>query len=539
MTASKKTAKTKTEKPKAPSGKRAAKSRAAPKKKAVRERKLSNDSKYLGSIFAEIAGMQYYEAGVSPGDNVQLEREPDNEHDGNAIRIENKHFHQAGHVPRRISVWLAPLIDAGEVWVEGRVAESSKIDRPDRVFILIELYLRKKGRHMLAHNPDPKDLPDALHQSVLAIWNESDRWSDGDTVSELATRLKALDTEDLLPKTRMLLALFKHRAWELRRRAGERTLEDVRSTLRGIELGRPLFHRNLTVFPLMSKNGRAPDYLLLEEAIKGKKAEVREVSEAGSVPELLVDNRAPLPILIPEGEILIGAKQNRTVNITILIAPNTEYVIPVSCVEQGRWTTTSRTLAASHFATPGLRAGKIASSQAQRRTTGRALSDQSQVWLEVARSLGAAGAASATGSLTDAFETAKARTKKYREKLVFPKGTFGVLVASGGEIAGMDLFDSPKTLRKFWPRLSESYFFEAAFHEKRKKTARATAAGFLKVLPAIIRFVEKPAGLGRELEFSDDAYAGSGLWYNGRLCHLSAFRVKTAQSPGDPAGRIS
>ena len=530
MPASKKTAKTRAEKPKAPSGKKAAKPRAAPKKNAARGRKLSGDSKYLGSVFTEIAGMQYYEAGVSPGDHVQLEREPDNEHDRNAIRIENKHFHQAGHVPRRISVWLAPLIDAGEVWIEGRVAESSKPEQPDRAFILIELHLRKKGRHMLERDPDPKDLLEALHQSVLAIWNEIDRWTDGDRVSELATRLKALEADDLLPKTRMLLALFKHRAWELRRRAGERTLEDVRNTLQGIELGKPLFHRNLTIFPLMSKNGRAPDYLLLEEAIRGKKAEVREVSEAGSIPELLVDNRAPLPILIPEGEILIGAKQNRTVNITILIAPNTEFVIPVSCVEQGRWTMTSRTLAASHFATPGLRAGKIASSQARRRTTGRAFSDQSQVWVDVARSLGAAGATSATGSLTDAFETAKARTKEYREKLVLPKGAFGILVARGGEIAGMDLFDSPTTLRKFWPRLSESYFFEAAFHEKRKRTTRTAAAGFLKALPAIIRFVEKPTGFGQELEFSDDAYAGSGLWYNGRLCHLSAFRVKSAQS---------
>ena len=171
---------------------------------------------------------------------------------------------------------------------------------------------------------------------------------------------------------------------------------------------------------------------------------------------------------------------------------------------------------------------EISSSQAHRRATGKAFSNQSQVWADVASSIVASGALSETGSITDAFKKAKARTKKYREKLVLPKGAVGVLVTSGKDILGMDLFDNPKTLRKIWPRLSESYFFEAAIGEKRKKTVKATAAGFMQTLPPIIQFAEKPSGFGQELEFSDDDYAGSGIWYNGRLCHLSAFRVKSA-----------
>ena len=501
---------------------------AKPHEKSKARRRRAPAAKLLGEVFTEIAGMQYYDAGVSPGDKVQLEREPENKFDANAIRIDNKNFHQAGHVPRRISSWLAPLIDSGEVWAEGRVAESAKAQESDRAFILIEIYLHKKGRHILRRDADPKDVLEGFHQAVLAIWSGIDRWTDGDTVSALATRLKALDAEDLLPKTHLLLALFKHRAWALRTRAAEKAIEDVRDWMKEIKTGKALFHHNLTIFPLLSKKAHKPDYLLLKEAIAKKQAEVREVSEAGSIPELLVENRAPLPILIPEGEILIGAKQNRTVNITILIREKTRHIIPVSCVERGRWSLTSRTFDASHYATPGLRGRKIASSQAHRRTTGRAFSDQGQVWADVARSLGAAGAHSATGSITDAFGAAKKRTEKYRKNLVLPKEAAGVLVTSGDDILGMDLFDSPKTLREIWPRLSESYFFEAAFREKRKKTAKTAAADFLKALPSIVRFAEKPSGFGRELEFSNAAYAGSGLWYNGRLCHLSAFKVEPA-----------
>ena len=237
-------------------------------KKSIAGRRRAPAVQFLGEVFTEIAGMQYYDGGVSPGDRVQLEREPENEHDRNAIRIENKSFHQAGYVPRRISSWLAPLIDSGEVWAEGRVAESSKAHESDRVFILIHLYLHEKGRRILERDADPKNISEGLHQALLAIWFETDRWTDGDAVSALATRLNALVAEDLLPKTHMLLALFKHRAWILRRRAHERAIEDVRDSMKEIKTGKALFHHNLTVFPLLSKKARTPDYLLLKEAIE-------------------------------------------------------------------------------------------------------------------------------------------------------------------------------------------------------------------------------------------------------------------------------
>jgi hypothetical protein len=48
--------------------------------------------------------------------------------------------------------------------------------------------------------------------------------------------------------------------------------------------------------------------------------EAAEVNETGSVPELKVINRSPEMVLLLDGEELVGAKQNRIVNITILSA---------------------------------------------------------------------------------------------------------------------------------------------------------------------------------------------------------------------------
>ena len=60
------------------------------------------------------------------------------------------------------------------------------------------------------------------------------------------------------------------------------------------------------------------------------------------MPQLRVVNHSETPVLIVDGEELVGAKQNRAVNTTILIAAGAETIIPVSCVEQGRWTYKTR-----------------------------------------------------------------------------------------------------------------------------------------------------------------------------------------------------
>ena len=73
----------------------------------------------LGEIEARIVGMQYYDAETSGGEQMNLEREPDNPHDQQAIRVENGRFEVVGHLPRRLVTWLAPLIDAGKLRVEG------------------------------------------------------------------------------------------------------------------------------------------------------------------------------------------------------------------------------------------------------------------------------------------------------------------------------------------------------------------------------------------------------------------------------------
>ena len=141
----------------------------------------------------------------------------------------------------------------------------------------------------------------------------------------------------------------------------------AREWLEGIELGEGMHHRNLTVFPLLARgagdveagSGGSGRYRLLSDAIEAGEAVVEEVSEGGSVPLLAVLNKANESILVPEGEILVGGKQNRVVNLTVLVAVGKRFEVPVSCVEQGRWSYASRQAKAEAYAHPRLRRSHV------------------------------------------------------------------------------------------------------------------------------------------------------------------------------------
>ena len=81
----------------------------------------------------------------------------------------------------------------------------------------------------------------------------------------------------------------------------------------------------------------ALEYVLAAKAMADKTLVVEEVSREGSVPTLLVTNHLEMPVLILEGDLLIGGKQNRLSNSSVLIPKKTKMPLPVSCVEHGRW----------------------------------------------------------------------------------------------------------------------------------------------------------------------------------------------------------
>jgi len=106
----------------------------------------------------------------------------------------------------------------------------------------------------------------------------------------------------------------------------------------------------------------------------------------------------------------VGAKQNRILNLTVLAPANKTIVIPVSCVEAGRWRAESAEFASAgraHYSAG--RARKAAHVTESLRSTGSRRSDQGAVWADISEKAVRMDAVSDTGAAAALYETHQAR----------------------------------------------------------------------------------------------------------------------------------
>ncbi len=108
-----------------------------------------------------------------------------------------------------------------------------------------------------------------------------------------------------------------------------------------ITVGAPQAHRNLTIFPLVAAGAPELPYTLLADALAAGTVRIGEVGQ-GTVPALAAQNVADADVLVLDGEQLIGSKQNRMTNRSLLLPARSTIEIPVSCMEHGRWHFDSR-----------------------------------------------------------------------------------------------------------------------------------------------------------------------------------------------------
>ena len=308
----------------------------------------------------------------------------------------------------------------------------------------------------------------------------------------------------------------------------------------GIEtaaVGWPVTRLGVSFFPLYLASNGLPSIVTGE----GSGLVVQELEKA-RVGELHVRNPGDRPVLIVEGEHFLGGKQNRTVNVTILVASLADLKIPVSCLERGRWGRRSATVRDDAFEPAPVRSMKNAMvNKSMRRRASRA-GDQAAVWGAVDEMLDRASVDSRTAAAADVRKAAYRRERSRAgeiEELVkggpLP-GQCGIVVVREGEVEAMDLFGAPHLLAAHWGGLIRSHLLESPPGEEAAPSATC-------VLAAVRRFATAEAeeaqgiGLGLEHRVDDDGLTGHALTLNGRVVHAAFFvRARPTRGP-EPAER--
>lgn len=305
-------------------------------------------------------------------------------------------------------------------------------------------------------------------------------------------------------------------------------MQIILDAIAGLTLGEPIVQRQMAMFPLLDgRTGAAPrGYLTLDEALAAGAAQVAEVSHDGSVPELLFSNGGDRPVLLVEGEELVGARQNRTLNVSILAPPKRETRIPVSCVERGRWgyddDVVFRRSDRSHFAR-GRRSKLESVNRGMSRDPGSRHSDQGAVWDAIDDKLAAMSVSSPTDAMGAVYEQHRASLEDYVAAFRQRPGQVGAVFLVGSCFAGLDLFAHESTCAALLPKLLRGYALDALEVESKQAPTPAPAHRLIAgVIVAEAR--DYPAvGLGRDVRIDSPAVAGAALVAGAAVLHLAAF----------------
>ncbi len=220
----------------------------------------------------------------------------------------------------------------------------------------------------------------------------------------------------------------------------------------------------------------------------------------------------------------VGAKQNRILNTSVLIAAKSKTKIPVSCVEAGRWGYKSRHFGSSGSCSPSRLRYFVKSSVSGSLKAGRGhRSDQGKVWEEVARQQESLGTPSGTSAMSDTFDAYQDRVAEFRDKLKYIDGATGLAVAIGTKIVAVDLFDKPTTCQKVWNRLLSGFVLDALEVQPEEGQVAATdVEQTLKTAGSMPWEKAEPVGEGEEYRAkAGDALHASALTFQESPVHLS------------------
>ena len=299
-------------------------------------------------------------------------------------------------------------------------------------------------------------------------------------------------------------------------------------------LGEPQISGPLTVYPVFGPEPRLL-YRSLSQAV-GHGAFITEVDEYGDVNEVLVCNASDQAVLLYEGELITGARQNRTIDQPVLVPAGAEASVPVSCVEHGRWDDrgcSDRFSIAGHTPDPELRRTKRATANRRSGRGDDARPEQIEVWEEIEARLELHDVAAPSRAFTDLFAAKRPALDQLTEPIRAMDGQLGAVAEIAREPVALDLVSRPDVFAELLHRLAGGYALQALEFSYMIDPPPAghdddAAEEFLEqALRSRRRWVATP-GMGDAFVPTRRWITGCGLRAERELVALSAFPANAA-----------
>ena len=305
-----------------------------------------------------------------------------------------------------------------------------------------------------------------------------------------------------------------------------------------IELLESQKYKNMEVIPVRINSSSNKDYLTLRRGISAGFVEVTEC-EISTVGTVLARNNANIPLVLIDGDEILGAKQNRIMNSSLIVPPKTTLPVSVSCTEQGRWhygrtrdEFINRNSESENGEYEELFENFEFSDEAADFSTRRAKSQvlfedrscQSTVWNSIADLERKTAFKSRTSALHDNFVSHRPKLNEYLRNFRLEYGQSGAIFIINGQIKGLELFANPSVYQDYHEKIFRSYIMEAITDYQSKYTyVIDDVREFLREVSRSEFRRSESKGIGRHLKFANNFGYGAALLDGKDLVHINYF----------------
>lgn len=315
--------------------------------------------------------------------------------------------------------------------------------------------------------------------------------------------------------------------------------------------------KNMEVIPVRINSHNPKDYLTLKRGISAGFVEITEC-EISTVGTVLARNNASIPLVLIDGDEIVGAKQNRIMNRSLIIQPKSTMPVSVSCTEQGRW----------HYGRSGIdyingmnynrvefdstihedfdesddlgienfHCSDFAADFSTRSNKSRALFEnrdcQSTVWNSINELENKTSFKSRTSALNDNYVHHRVKHNEYLRNFRIEYGQSGAIFIIDGQIKGLELFGNPSIYHDYHEKILRSYIMDAIANLNSKycddiyyssRVLIDDIKDFLRELSFSEFRQSENRGIGRHLQFANNYGTGATLLDGNNLVHLVYF----------------